>query len=110
MEHGSNRGGVTARQEPRTETVRRTGRAKLLLSPIFGPLPLSVFNPCFIRGSIPDIFGWLSLRRISHLLRFNFPPRGDSGIGGFNGKIRLVTPAVCYFLNRSCSPLRADSF
>src|SRR5258708_34912434 len=99
MKHGLNTDTVTARREPRP-----TGRAKLLLSPIFGPLPLSVFNPCFIRGSIPYIFGWPSLRRISHLLRFKFPSRVDSGIGGFDDQLRLVTCGCCC-LNRPCSPL-----
>src|SRR6266851_2957592 len=104
LDHGLNRGWVTARREPRP-----TGRAKLLLSPIFGPLPLSVFNPCFIRGSIPYIFGWLSLRRISQLLRLNFRSGVDSGIGGFDGKIRLFTCGY-YFLNRPCWPLIYRNF
>src|SRR5713101_2457767 len=38
--HGLNTDTVTARREPRP-----TGRAKLLLSPISGPLPLSVLHP-----------------------------------------------------------------
>ena len=32
------------------ETVRSTGRAKLPLSPILGPLPLSVFDPWLYRS------------------------------------------------------------
>jgi len=91
-------------REPRPTGPTDGLNAKLLLSPIFGPPPVSVFNPCFIRGSIPCIFGWLSLRRISHLLRFNFPSRVDSGIGGFDGKIRFVTRGYC-FLIRPCWPL-----
>ena len=36
MKHGWNTDGVTAQRELRMETVRRTGRAKLPLIPIFG--------------------------------------------------------------------------
>jgi len=53
-------GRVTARQEPRIETVRRTGRARLLPSPIYLPLFVA-FVPFFEIGSI-----WPQFSRLPH--------------------------------------------
>jgi hypothetical protein len=76
---------------------------------MFGPLPLSLFNPCFIRCSISNIFGWIWLRRISGLLLFNFRIRGDSGMFaslGDTGRTgsALDTPASRHILIQITGP------
>src|SRR6266852_701141 len=77
MKHGLNTDGVTARQEPRIATVRRTGRApvlrsspateggKLPLSPIFGPGPSHV-HPCFLR--VPSVAATSDSARLAFAL------------------------------------------
>ena len=53
MKHGSNTEGVTVQRELRIKTVRRTGRAKLLLSPIFAaPFPFRVPSVAENSGSL----------------------------------------------------------
>ncbi len=105
-------GGVTTWPRMETDKTRKGAQAQLgrrgtpvLRRSIFGGASPtsphsypSVFNPCFIRGSIFNSFGWISLRRIPRLLRFNFRIRvhsemiaslGDTGRTGS----ALDTPA-----------------
>ncbi len=83
MKHGLNRDTVTAPPK----AFGATGRAKLLLSPISGPLPLSVFHPWpqSLRGVI--LYGAVPLLVAAEVTRRILP----------SNRIRLATSSATGF-------------
>src|SRR6266849_6648316 len=79
MKHGLNTDTVTARREPRP-----TGRAKLLLSPISGPLPHYVLHPWPQSLSEVILYGPFPLLVAAEVTRRILP----------SNRIRLVTSSA----------------